>query len=75
MAEVSVQQAILETLTGLREEVTHLKSDVHYLIEAVEDTRLTTEEKKLLDGCITRAKAGTGSGFVSHEKLKKELGL
>ena len=73
--EVNIQQTILDTLTGLRKEVTHLKGDVHYLIEALEDMRLTPEEKKLLDGCVTRAKAGTVSGFVSHEKLKKELGL
>src|SRR3989338_7891836 len=69
MAEVSVQQAILDTLTGLREEVTHLKGDVHYLIEAVEDVRLTTEEKKLLDDCIARVKADVKRIIQKVEEL------
>jgi len=41
----------------------------------LEDTRLTEEEKKLLDESIAKVKAGDESDFISHEDLQKELGL
>lgn len=48
---------------------------MHHIMEFLEDTRLTAEEKKLLDESIAKVKAGDESDFVSHEDLKKELGL
>ena len=46
-----------------------------YRYETLQNPLEEIKEKKLLDDCIARAKAGTLSGFISHEKLKKELGL
>lgn len=75
MSQASVQEEILETLTGLKQEVNHLKVDMHNLIEYLEDTRLTEEEKELLDQSIAKIKAGDESGFVSHQDIKRKLGI
>ena len=45
------------------------------MIEFMEDTRLTEEEKKLIDKTITKVKSKDHSEFISHQILKKELGL
>ena len=73
--QVTIQKEILGTLTGLKAEVTHLKKDMHHLIEFIEDSRLTEEERALLDESIARARLGSKSGFTSHQSLKKELGF
>ncbi len=75
MTQANVQREILDTLTGLKQEVNHLKVDMHQLIEYLEDTRLTEEEKELLYQSIAKIKAGDESDFVSHEDLKRKLGL
>ncbi len=75
MTEANVQEKMLDTLTGLKQDVSHLKQDIHYIMEYLEDTRLTTEEKKLLDESIAKVKAGDESGFVDHKEAKKELGI
>ena len=75
MTQANVQKEMLDTLTGLKQDVSHLKQDMHYIMEYLEDTRLTAEEKKLLDESIAKVKAGDESDFVSHEDLKEELGL
>jgi hypothetical protein len=75
MSQVNMQKEILDTLTGLKQDVSHLKSDMHHVMEYLEDTRLTPEEKQLVDQSIAKAKAGDTSGLTSHEDLKKELGL
>mgnify|MGYP001614478623 FL=1 len=75
MAQAAAQQVIMDTLTGLQQEVQHIKTDVHQIRELLEDTRLSEEEQKLVESCIDHAKAGNRSAFVSHEDLKKELRL
>lgn len=75
MAQAAVQQVIMDTLTGLQQEVQHIKADVHQIMELFEDTRLTEEEQKLVEACIAKVKAGDKSAFVSHKDLKKELCL
>ena len=75
MTQVNVQKEMLNTLTGLKQEVVHLKQDIHYILEYLEDTRLTVEEKKLLDESIVKIKSGNKSGFISHAELKKKLGF
>jgi len=75
MAEAEVQKEMLDTLTGLKRDISHLKQDMHYIIGYLEDTRLTTEEKRLLDKSIAKVKSGDESNFISHEELKKRLGL
>lgn len=75
MTQITMQKEILDTLTGLKAEVTHLKKDMHHLIEFIEDSRLTEEERTLLDKSVARIRSGNRSGFTSHQELKKELGL
>lgn len=75
MSDANVQKEMLDTLTGLRQDVNHLKRDMHQLKEILEDTRLTNEEKEILDASITKARTGKKESFVSQEELKKELGL
>ena len=75
MAETDIQKQVLDTLTGIQEDVHHLKKDMHHIMEHLEDTKLTPEEKQLLDARIAKTKAGDTSGLISHKDLKKELGL
>jgi len=75
MAQTDVQHEILDTLTGLKNEVGHLKSDMHRIISYLEDTRLTEQERSLLHDRLSKIKRGDESDFISHEKLKQELGL
>jgi len=75
MTQVNIQKEMLDTLTGLKQEVGHLKQDIHYILEYLEDTRLTAEEKKLLDKSIANVKMGNKSSFISQEDLKKKLGF
>ena len=75
MIEADIQKEILSTLTGIKDEMDNLKVDVHQIKEFLEDTKLTEEERKLLDESVAKVKAGNTSDFVSHEDLKKELNL
>ncbi|MBI1970616.1 hypothetical protein HYS47_02640 [Candidatus Woesearchaeota archaeon] len=75
MAQADVQHEILDTLTGLKNEVSHLKNDMHRIIGYLEDARLTEQERSLLDDRLSKIKRGDESDFISHERLKQELGL
>ncbi len=75
MSEVAVQKEILDTLTGLKEEVSYIKQKMHYMIEFMEDTRLTEEEQRLVDKTILKIRSGDKSALISHAALKKEIGL
>jgi hypothetical protein len=75
MVPTDIQREVLNTLTGLKEEMGNMKEDLHYIKEYLEDSRLSAEEKKILDESIAKIKRGDKSGFVSHEQLKKELGI
>ena len=70
-----MQKVMLDTLTGLKEEVNYLKKDIHYIKECLEDKKLTVEEKKILDESIAKVKSGDQLDVVSHNDLKKELGF
>ena len=52
-----------------------MKKDMHNLIEFIEDSRPSEEERALLSKSISKIKSGSKSGFTSHRELKKELGL
>ena len=45
------------------------------ITEYIEDRRLTARERKLVGASLEKIKKGDKYGFISHEKLKKELGL
>jgi len=75
MTQITIQKEILNTLTGLKSEVDHIKKDMHQIIEFFEDTRLTEEERKLIDKSVAKIRSGNESSFISHNNLKKELGL
>ena len=75
MIEADIQKEILNTLTGIKGEMNNLKVDVHQIKEFLEDTKVTEEERKLLDESIAKAKVNDATGSISHEDLKKELNL
>ena len=55
-------------------ELRSLKSEVDYIKEFLEDTRLTPKEKKLVDSRIKKINSGDTSDFVSWKHAKKSLG-
>ena len=67
MVQATVEKEMLNTLTGLRMDINHLKQDMHYIMEYLEDTQLTVEEKKLLDESIQNERAGK---LISLKELK-----
>ena len=74
MSETATQsREIFELLTGIKEEVIHLKEDMHHVLEYIEDSRLSEEEKLMVGESLVRIKKG--EKFISHEQVKKELGL
>ncbi|HIJ11730.1 TPA: hypothetical protein HA278_06745 [Candidatus Woesearchaeota archaeon] len=75
MTEANVQKEMLDTLTGLKQDVDDLKHDMHFIRKYLEDSRLTSEEKELVDRTIANVGKKNESNFVSHEDLKNELGL
>jgi len=75
MTQITIQKEILNTLTGIKSEVDHIKKDMHQIIEFFEDTRLTEEERRLIDKSVAKIRSGNESSFISHNNLKKELGL
>ena len=70
-----MQKEILDTLTGLKSEVNHMKQDLHKIIEHLQDSSLTESEKVLVGETISKIKSGDESDLISHENLKKDLGL
>ena len=55
-------------------ELRSLKSEVDYIKEFLEDTRLTLKEKKFVDNRIRKINSGDTSNFVSWKQAKKRLG-
>ena len=68
MSETAFEKQILSKLASVEKKVDHI-------MEYIEDTKLTEEERKQLDGSISKIKAGGTSDFVSWKKAKKELGM
>ncbi len=55
-------------------ELRSLKSEVDYIKEFLEDTRLTPKERKFVDSRIKKISSGDVSDFVSWKQAKKNLG-
>lgn len=52
-----------------------LRNEVDYIKEFLEDVKLTSKERKLVESRIKKIKSGNKSDFVSWKRAKKELGL
>ena len=57
MSEVMEKQ-ILKKIGAIGEEVSSLKKDMNRVLQYIEDSRLTNEEKKLLDNALKAHKEG-----------------
>ena len=68
MSETAFEKQILSKLAIVEKKV-------DYIMEYIEDTKLTEEERKQLDESISKIKAGNTSDFVSWKSAKKELGM
>lgn len=55
-------------------ELKSLKSEIDYIKEFLEDTRLTPKERKFVDSRIKKINSGDMSDFVSWRHAKKNLG-
>lgn len=55
-------------------ELKMLKSEVGYIKELLEDTRLTNKERKFVDSRIKKIASGDKSDFISWKQAKKKLG-
>lgn len=75
MSEVAIQKEILDTLTGLKDDMDDLKKDMHEIKEHLEDTHLTEEERRQLEKSMAKIRAGDESEFTSLEEVKDELGI
>ncbi len=73
MAELDFQKQILGTLSEMKNSIETLKKDIGYIMEYIEDTKLTDEERKQLGESISKIKSGNTSDFVSWKTAKKEL--
>ena len=74
MVQATVEKEMLNTLTDLRQDVNHLKQDMHYILEYLEDTQLTMEEKKLLDESIENEKAGKLTSLKELKNVRNRSG-
>ena len=68
MSEIAFEKQILSKLASVEKKVDHI-------MEYIEDTKLTEEERKQLNESISKIKAGNTSDFVSWKTAKKELGM
>jgi hypothetical protein len=65
MSETTFEKQILEKLDSV-------ERSIHQIFEYIEDSKLTAEERKLLQESLTQEKEGK---LISHKDLKKKLGL
>ncbi len=65
MSETTFQKQILNKLESM-------ERSIHQIFEYIEDSKLTAEERKLLQESLTQEKEGK---LISHKDLKKKLGL
>lgn len=54
-------------------ELRSLKSEVDYIKEFLEDTHLTSKQRKFVDSRIRKIGSGDTSDFVSWKEAKKKL--
>ena len=55
-------------------ELRSLRGEVDYIKEFLEDTHLTSAEKKFVDSRIKKIKSGDTSDFIPWKDAKKKLG-
>ncbi|MBS3060602.1 MAG: hypothetical protein J4432_03795 [DPANN group archaeon] len=65
MAEATFEKQIMGKLV-------HMEKTINYIMEYIEDTRLTKEEEQLLEESHKNQKDGT---LLSSKELRKKLGL
>ena len=54
-------------------ELRTLKSEVEYIKDFLEDTKLTPKERKLINSRIKKINSGDKSDFISWKSTKKKL--
>ena len=72
---MTTESRILHKLNNIEKEISDMKKEMKMITEYIEDRRLTARERKLVGASLEKIKKGDKYGFISHEKLKKELGL
>ena len=65
MSEITFEKQILEKLDNM-------ERSIHQIFEYIEDSKLTGEERQLLQESLAQEKEGK---LISHKDLKKKLGL
>ena len=65
MSETTFQKQILSKLENM-------EKTMNYIMGYIEDSKLTAEERQLLQDSIKQEREGT---LISHKDLKKKLGL
>ena len=65
MSETTFQKQILERLGSM-------EKSIHQIFEYIEDSKLSAEERQLLQESIKHEREGR---LISHKDLKKKLGL
>ena len=68
MSETTFQKQILSKLESMEKRI-------DYIMEYIEDLKLSKEERKQLDESISKIKVGNTSDFVSWKKASQALGM
>lgn len=71
----SSESRILNKLGRIERDITIMRKELDTISEYFADSRLTAQERRMVERSLKKIKKGDRSGFISHEKLKKELGL
>ena len=58
MSETVFQQQVLGKLENIEKNINSLKTEVDYIMEYIEDSKLTDEEQKLLEEALEDRKQG-----------------
>lgn len=66
MNETAFQEQIIGKLETMEKNITSIKSEVDHIMEYIEDSKLTEEEKKLLDDALEDRKKGN---LLSSEEV------
>ena len=73
MSEATAHKEIMDTLMGIKNDVKHLQKEVHEIMEQLEDSKLSKDERVGLSRSIIRVQKGIASDFIAWDKAKKEL--
>ena len=72
MSGTIFQQQVLGKLENIEKNINSLKTEVDYIMEYIEDSKLTDEEKQLLETSYKHEKEGK---LISSNDLSKKLGI